>query len=509
VSIGRHLATTLAITIGLLALGPVAASSAATQGVYEGCAPGASYASLEVCSERLERIRAAGFDVVLNYSSWYASAENLAGYAAAADRLGLKLIWPLNGSYWRDSQDNLTARYQLLAPSCRCDDDAGFTAYAAEFARAQPATWGWYVGDEVPAAERDAVAVLSSRMRELDPLHPQLFISQESALTRGQNLQPFLRMTEYAGADVYPVGTGQGLDAVATVADSVRALVEPTGSRTAMVLQAYSLAAYPQLGRPYAPWPTAEEMRAMRDHALSAGRPDLLLWYSVHDVLDKAPDPEGQFARLQWAATASPATDLEEPRVAGRTVSVPFGSDAAGSAECRLDDRGWERCGSPFQAADLHVGQHRLAVRAHDLLGQTGRPTDVSFTVAPVVISRFRAPGTILTRKLRLRRRRAITVRCRNLQICGAAKRRLSGPKLRFSLNRPDRITITFSRRRRQVTLPIDGTAGVNRVPIPPRVERHLVAGRWRLEASAEGAERPSRRLRVRRARSRRSSRPR
>jgi hypothetical protein len=467
-----------------------AGASATEQGVYEGCAPGTSHATLEKCTARLARFRAAGFDVVLNYSSWYSSEANLEAYVDAAERRGLKLIWPLNGAPWRDATDNLATKYPKLADTCGCDDDAGFTAYAVGLLRGRPGTWGWYVGDELPASERGAAVALTQRVKQLDSRHPRVLISQETAATRGANLAPFAGLTEYAGADVYPIGTGQPADTVASVGRGVREVVDRAGGRVAIVLQAFSLAAYPELRRPGAPWPSAAEMRIMRDQALSSAHPDLLLWYSAYDILDHSPDPDGLFAGLAWAATAPPATRLDAASVAGRTVSASFGSDALGSAECRLDDRGWKPCVSPFRASHLGVGRHSVAVQARDLLGRVGGSATDSFTVAPVVIRALHVPRRILTRRSRLRLRRARAARCRRPRACPASRGRLGAPVVGLRLDRAERLVLAFRRRGRRIKLAVDADAGPTRIPIPARVERRLAAGRWRLTVSAEGARR-------------------
>jgi hypothetical protein len=482
-------------------------AGATEQGVYEGCSPGTSRATLDRCTERLARFGAAGFGVVLNYSSWYSSEANLEAYADAAKRRGLKLIWPLNGAAWRGAAGDLTKQYPQLGGTCGCDDDAGFIAYAIGLVRARPGTWGWYVGDELAAGEHGAAVALSRRVRQLDPHHPQLLISQETASSRGANLAPFAGLTEYAGADVYPIGTGQAPDAVATVGRGVRDVVDRAGGRVAIVLQAFSLATYPELGRPGAPWPSAAEMRAMRDGALSSARPDLLLWYSAQDILDRSPDPDGLFARLSWAATAPPATRLEATDVAGRAVSASFGTDALGSAECRLDARRWEPCTSPFRASGLGLGRHSVAVRARDLLGQVGRAETAGFAVAPAVIRALRMPRRVLTRRARLRVRRARAARCRVRSACPASGDLLGPPVVGLSLDRPERLVLTFRHRGRRMTLAVDADAGTSRIRIPARVDRRLVEGRWRLRVSGEGVRR-TRGFRVmsrRRASSRRS----
>jgi hypothetical protein len=68
----------------------------------------------------------------------------------------------------------------------------------------------------------------------------------------------------------------------------------------AMVLQAYSWSIdYPNLSPD---WPSAGQMRQMRNQATRCGRPKLLLWFCFHCVTDYNPNPDAYWRDLAWAA---------------------------------------------------------------------------------------------------------------------------------------------------------------------------------------------------------------
>src|SRR4051812_20852378 len=78
------------------AAAPASAAALPPQGVYESCAPGTTAVELQPCVDRLRTIREAGFAIVLNYAAFYGSPEEVRAYAAAAARMGVRLIWPLH-----------------------------------------------------------------------------------------------------------------------------------------------------------------------------------------------------------------------------------------------------------------------------------------------------------------------------------------------------------------------------------------------------------------------------
>lgn len=265
------------------------AGGPAPQGIYEGCPPGAD---LGRCTTRLKRIAAPGFRYVLNYSSWYGSSDDVLAYADGAEAAGVQLIWPLNHEAWL-GEGELTETYEQLARDCACDKRREFIKFAVRLVAEHPATWGFYVGDEVPPSDAREVESLSDRVRRSAPDSPQLYIARP----RRAKLKPFRSFVEVAGADSYPIGSTD--PPVADTAAVVSALTKSAGIESAIVLQAFSWSDY---GSPKPPrYPNERKMRAMKKAAISAGDPDLILWYSYQDVR-RAPDPGRRWRALKRAA---------------------------------------------------------------------------------------------------------------------------------------------------------------------------------------------------------------
>jgi len=289
------------------------------QGLYEGCAPEASG---DTCIERLAAIRAAGFRYVLNYSAWYGSPVAVLRYADAAAALGLRLIWPLNSPAWRGLGD-LAATYSSFASET--DDlavaglglpgvalgDAEFTARAVGLVADLPATWGFYIGDELPREEAGRVRGLSEAVRALAPDKPQLYVARPGI----ERLKPFARLADVAGADAYPVGSGD--PPVRQAAQSAHLVAAAAGVRTAMVLQAFSWSQYrPSAGPSPAPtragFPSRHKLTAMRNAAIRHADPAMILWYSYQDIL-RSDDPNGHLHDLSRAAFGDPNAKKGKP----------------------------------------------------------------------------------------------------------------------------------------------------------------------------------------------------
>lgn len=291
------------------------------QGLYEGCAPGTE---LDACVAHLETIRAVGFRYVLNYSAWYGTPVDVLRYADAAVELGLKLIWPLNHPAWR-GLDSLSSTYPSLLRTGRAlagwrplhrvsRDRSADPASAESAARAvglvanHPATWGFYIGDELPTSEAGRVRRLSVAVRTIAPAKPQLYVARPGV----DRLQPFARIADVAGADTYPIGSGD--PPVTDVARSVRAAGAAAGVRTAMVLQAFSWSQYrpdpPSSNRAALPYPSKPTLRAMRDAAIRNANPMMILWYSYQDIL-RSDDPRKRWRDLTHAALAPLQSETE------------------------------------------------------------------------------------------------------------------------------------------------------------------------------------------------------
>jgi hypothetical protein len=287
-------------TLSLCSLAATArASSRPVQGVYEYCAPAASR---DGCVGRLQEIAAGGFRVVVNYAAFDADAAQVRHYIAAAARLRLKLIWPMKDSPWWGWADpkSLALAYPELARDCRCADATSLLRYVVTLVSRSSATWGYYIADEQSPRNAGQVTAFSGRLRALDPYHPRLAVAAgEDSVA--QLLAPFAPAADVLGADSYPVGAGQSLDRVGAIGRAIDAVTRAHHRRSAIVLQAFDWSDYPGVGMRTSPrWPTRTEMRRMRETAIAAAHPALILWYSYFDV--RGADAGAHWRDLVWAA---------------------------------------------------------------------------------------------------------------------------------------------------------------------------------------------------------------
>ncbi len=375
-------AAALALVAGIVT--PGAQAAIPPQGVYEQCAPGK-----DACLARLDQIRAAGFTVVLNYMQWYGRSAEIRRYSAHAAALGIKLIYPLNAGPWRGA-GALRTTYRELGSECPCADDASFAVWALELVKEDPATWGWYIGDEADPTEVQAVQALADRVAAVDPMHPQLYISYENSATNGANLRPFATVADVIGSDYYPFGTPFGLEATGDLAEEIQKMAAAGGRSSALVLQAFSWGQYPHSAQISAAWPTREQMARQRNLALARAEPDLILWYSFFDVT-RSDDPSGHWDDLAAAAFSPeplPETTIVRARAPlggdRRTAEFATESDLAADFECSLDADGWEPCPPVTSYSRLQDGEHSFLVRARLKRGRPD-PTPAAFdwTVPP------------------------------------------------------------------------------------------------------------------------------
>jgi hypothetical protein len=275
---------------------PAPISPRPMQGIYEYCAP---QTSSDGCLQQLSRIARGGFKVVLNYAVFHADPAQLRRYMAEAARLGVRLIWPMQDDAWW-GHGSLAAMYPRLTGACGCSD-AARARHLIGLVKQSPATWGYYLADEKAPADAPAVATFSRRLRALDPVHPRLVVAAGED-TVSKLLAPYAPAADVLGADSYPVGTGQGTARVGFIGSTVRAVAAHSHRQAAMVLQAFDWSEYPKTGPwPEPRWPTVAEMRRMREDAIAAAHPSLILWYSAFDIR-RGPDASTHWHDLLQAA---------------------------------------------------------------------------------------------------------------------------------------------------------------------------------------------------------------
>jgi len=349
------------------------------QGIYEQCAPNSTTVD---CGARLRTMADAGFEYVLNYTAWFGSAQQVRRYADQAQAAGIQLIWPLNDRAWRDGTD-LRSHYRYLGPDCPCSDNGEFKQWALGLIKDHPATWGFYVGDELPPTPQNVsqATALANEVKSIAPAKSTLYVTipnNNGVLT--SQLEPFEQTADYVGADYYPVGTGDSLESVLGYAADTRRLAAEYGKRPMFVLQAFSWSQYFPSNHAYR-FPTRAEMQTMRDYAISAGEPQMMLWYAFNDVMESN-DPAGNWADVKLAAFAPyvQVTGLSSKRCVKKLkakISVRTNS-AIRKVRAKLDGRSvlkTRRERAKLPRLRLSSGRHLLRVTATDRQGKASVQT--------------------------------------------------------------------------------------------------------------------------------------
>jgi hypothetical protein len=273
------------------------------QGLYEEC----RVSDRATCANELKQMAAGGFTVVLNYDSNLGSASDLLAFADAADALGMKVIWALSDPiFWTG---DALGKYSQLAATCGCSSNIGLARYIVSVVKNHPATWGYYVGDELTSSVHSQWLTYSDAISAADSSHPRLIIQlNEAQGAVSPYTAQFADGAEVIGQDYYPIGqTVYGLYTnTGNMAAAVQAVVDQMHRDDAIVLQAFAWSEY---SGGTLVFPTQAEMRTMLTQALASSRPRLVLWYSYFDIM-RSDDPTQHWNDLISAAklAAQPST---------------------------------------------------------------------------------------------------------------------------------------------------------------------------------------------------------
>jgi YD repeat-containing protein len=357
----RHVARAgLCALISACALtGPPAAAVASDapslppQGLYEWCNPAQSQ---DGCASRLQRIGQAGFRVVTN--GWMfidPSEQRIRAYAQAAAAAGVSVLWSFHGSGFQESNpdgNNLLGRYPSLASRCGCSTNQGLLAYVVGIMRGQPNTWGYYLADEPSPTTHDSLAGWVSRIKALDPVRPRVIVGcgicaggPDAHVTWMSDLDIAL------GTDAYPVfgGSPDPGNAYSRVAENVSVLdraARAAGRQQVVALQSWrwgdsALDSQAANVDPAATrYPTRDEIQAQRDATIENAHPDLILWFTLTQVIGwepgqgvsnwlNPPDTSQRWANLVGGAFAPAPVRAASSASA---ASAPVAASAASSA---------------------------------------------------------------------------------------------------------------------------------------------------------------------------------
>jgi hypothetical protein len=261
-----------------------------------------------------------GFKLVLNYRQLEGAEHHQVSYAKKAQALGMKIIWNIDDRAFWDGGD-VRDKYSDLAATCACSDNKGFIRYVIHLVKALPSTWGYYIGDEVLPKDHAPLKNFSDLVKQLDPGHPRLFVScsqcdhiEKAKPPYVSTLIPMVDTADVLATDWYPVGSGSdSVKDTEKVAAGVQSVADQHGKQSALVLQSFNWAQYPNTYhacQPYPscmPYPSVDDMRQMRDLTLQNSHPRLILWYSYYKLFE-ADNPSLRWRNLIEAVGAAKTT---------------------------------------------------------------------------------------------------------------------------------------------------------------------------------------------------------
>lgn len=328
------------------------------QGLFDSCV-----AYDPDCMNHLDLFDTAGFKLVLNYGTFYDRTSSLIAYANRAQSLGMKIIWC---TQYRPEMgvDNtyLIKKYPDLARESSCQDNTCFVRYVVNLVKDHPATWGYYVGDEVDPLEHDKMKYYTDLIQSADPNHPRLFVVSGSYdMEQYFTFPSFMAdLTEVYAPDVYPYGFrvagNQLTDLTGIVVSHTRYWSARVGLKGAVVLQAFNSARY-DCYTPPCTFPTYEQMKDQRDQAIQFSSPEFILWWTFEDILKEGADWQSHWRDLVAAAFSSPPSSLPLPTPNRNICPSGWSCEDIGYPQREgsqlLDDRSWVVRGAGWNIASI------------------------------------------------------------------------------------------------------------------------------------------------------------
>ncbi len=271
------------------------------QAIYQDCnldGESCSGPAGDTATSQLDKIAAANFYVVLNYSVFWGTEAELLAYAAYANSHHLKIMWAFNdpdfAKYSGKSGKYLINDYAEISATCGCSTNKGFLQYLVNLVKDLPATYGYSIGDEPAPYTASNVENLYHILRAADPHHPQMVnatwdnANNPSLLNLQKYLDPF-HFAQILGGDYYPIGTGAPVSDTATAASDVHTIAATYGKAAEMALQAFNWGQYPGDGvcsGSQCTYPTTSQLRTMLRDAATDAKPKIIFWYDYWDTVN-------------------------------------------------------------------------------------------------------------------------------------------------------------------------------------------------------------------------------
>ncbi len=356
---------------------PGAAIALPPQGLYDSCIP-----SSPECLGHLDILAAKGFKLVLNYGQLYGDTAAQIAYADRASSVGMQVIWPILYTAGTAS-DWLVTKYPELGADSQCTDNPCMIRHIVNMVKNHPATWGYYVADEVKPEEYARMKPWTDLIVSLDPNHPRLFVTAGSndPMEQYYGFYSYMRdLADVFGPDYYPYGyidEGTNLTRfTGATASHAQHWADKLGGQSAIVLQAFTWARYADvpLCLPWpqcAPFPSFAQMKAQRDQTLLSSHPALILWWTYADIL-KTENPAAHLDDLAAAAFSPPPDQQVTPPQPPDYCPVGWSCDDIGNPALTggqsighgawiVQGAGWDIWARPWVRADqFHYIWQRL-----------------------------------------------------------------------------------------------------------------------------------------------------
>jgi hypothetical protein len=271
------------------------------QAIYQDCnldGGGCSGPAGDTAISQLDKIAAANFSVVLNYSVFWTTKEELLAYAARAHSRHLKIMWTFNDPDFATYSDKpgkyLINDYSEIAATCGCTTNKGFLEYLVNLVKDLPATYGYNIGDEPTPNTAASVQNLYNIIRAVDSKHPEMVnatwdnATDPSLANLRKYLVPF-HFGDILGADYYPIGTGASAGDTATAASDVHTIATTYGKAAEIALQAFNWGQYPGDGvctGSQCTYPTTHQLQTMLRDAATDAKPKVIFWYDYWDTVN-------------------------------------------------------------------------------------------------------------------------------------------------------------------------------------------------------------------------------
>ncbi len=319
---------TLLISATLPATAAAATTTLPPEGIFDSCDLDTQ---MSTCLQRLQAIQAGGFQVVVLDAN-EGSPANLSAYAAAAQQLGMKVMWEISNQNWWTAGASVKDDFPEFAEACGCSTNSSLLTYMIDFFGSLPGTYGYYAADDsmLSGGDESAVASYVASIKALDPSHPVILSSGDQTQT-----QQYESIGDMNAAEIYPITTsylmpaskywGPWYETGQEIAQDQR-LATRDGKASAFILQAFSFGdnlsdgeavgvCTPSMTQQQCwdalSYPSPADQLKLRNEVLEHAHPSIILWWSFMGTYGQAGNdtysiyPTGATAAAQWAGLSA------------------------------------------------------------------------------------------------------------------------------------------------------------------------------------------------------------